>query len=74
MSATLQVENFVENKKLFSKPPPVFKVDSRQFPVTIHFNRRTPQDEDYLDAVFKKICKIHTRLPQGKTFDTCLTR
>jgi len=39
-------------------------VDSRQFPVTIHFNKNTPQ-EDYLGEAYKKVCKIHQQLPDG---------
>lgn len=64
MSATLRVEDFTDNQKLFRTPPPVVKVDSRQFPVTIHFNKRTPL-EDYTGEAFHKICKIHRMLPPG---------
>ncbi|KAK7934439.1 hypothetical protein WMY93_005335 [Mugilogobius chulae] len=64
MSATLRVEDFTDNKKLFPTPPPVIKVDSRQFPVTIHFNKRTPLEE-YTSEAFHKICKIHRMLPPG---------
>ncbi|XP_041643342.1 probable ATP-dependent RNA helicase DHX37 [Cheilinus undulatus] len=64
MSATLRVEDFTENTKLFRTPPPVIKVDARQFPVTIHFNKRTPM-EDYTGEVFHKTCKIHRMLPPG---------
>uniref|UniRef100_A0A8C6YD90 Activating signal cointegrator 1 complex subunit 3 n=1 Tax=Naja naja TaxID=35670 RepID=A0A8C6YD90_NAJNA len=46
MSATLRVEDFTANQKLFPVPPPVIQVDARQFPVTVHFNKRTPL-EDY---------------------------
>uniref|UniRef100_A0A8C2FP25 Activating signal cointegrator 1 complex subunit 3 n=1 Tax=Cyprinus carpio TaxID=7962 RepID=A0A8C2FP25_CYPCA len=42
MSATLRVEDFTENKRLFRTPPPVIKVEARQFAVTVHFNKRTP--------------------------------
>lgn len=63
MSATLRVTDFTENEKLFKKPPPVINVESRQFPVTIHFNRTTPKD--YMQDAFKKICKIHKELPPG---------
>ncbi|KAI8141696.1 P-loop containing nucleoside triphosphate hydrolase protein [Fennellomyces sp. T-0311] len=63
MSATLRVTDFTENKTLFDKPPPVINVDARQFPVSIHFNKRTP--DDYVGEAFKKICKIHERLPSG---------
>ncbi|KAL3858338.1 hypothetical protein ACJMK2_012932 [Sinanodonta woodiana] len=64
MSATLRVEDFTENNRLFRDTPPVLKIDSRQFPVTIHFNRRTPQDS-YLHEAYRKICKIHRMLPEG---------
>jgi ATP-dependent RNA helicase DHX37/DHR1 len=65
MSATLRVEDFVGNQQLFPVPPPVIKIDSRQFPVTIHFNKRTPNDHDYLEEAYKKISKIHRELPAG---------
>uniref|UniRef100_A0A3B5KYJ8 RNA helicase n=1 Tax=Xiphophorus couchianus TaxID=32473 RepID=A0A3B5KYJ8_9TELE len=64
MSATLRVEDFTENQKLFQTPPPVIKVDARQFPVTVHFNKRTPL-EDYTGEAFQKTCKIHRMLPPG---------
>lgn len=66
MSATLRVEDFTDNMKLFKAPPPVIKVDARQFPVTVHFNKRTPLDDDYSGEVFHKICKIHRMLPSGE--------
>ncbi|MCI4380964.1 hypothetical protein PGIGA_G00246080 [Pangasianodon gigas] len=64
MSATLRVEDFTENKRLFRTPPPVIKVEARQFPVTVHFNKRTPM-EDYVAEAFRKTCKIHRMLPPG---------
>nr|XP_040052182.1 probable ATP-dependent RNA helicase DHX37 [Gasterosteus aculeatus aculeatus]XP_040052183.1 probable ATP-dependent RNA helicase DHX37 [Gasterosteus aculeatus aculeatus] len=64
MSATLCVEDFTDNAKLFRTPPPVIKVDARQYPVTIHFNKRTPLD-DYAVETFHKTCKIHRMLPPG---------
>lgn len=63
MSATLRLEDFTENKWLFKVTPPVIKVDTRQFPVTVHFNKRT--NENYLKDAFNKTCKIHTTLPEG---------
>ncbi|CAH0696581.1 unnamed protein product [Spodoptera exigua] len=63
MSATLRVEDFTENTRLFKDPPPVIKIDARQFPVTKHFNKNT--NSDYLKEAFKKTVKIHTRLPEG---------
>ncbi|PIO30903.1 hypothetical protein AB205_0055960, partial [Aquarana catesbeiana] len=48
MSATLRIEDFTENKRLFPVPPPVIK--------------RTPLD-DYTGECFRKICKIHRMLP-----------
>ncbi|XP_020860011.1 LOW QUALITY PROTEIN: putative ATP-dependent RNA helicase DHX37 [Phascolarctos cinereus] len=64
MSATLRVEDFTQNSRLFSVPPPVVKVDARQFPVTVHFNKRTPL-HDYSGECFRKVCKIHRMLPPG---------
>ncbi|XP_017506592.1 probable ATP-dependent RNA helicase DHX37 isoform X2 [Manis javanica] len=64
MSATLRVEDFTQNQRLFANPPPVIKVESRQFPVTVHFNKRTPL-EDYSGECFRKVCKIHRMLPAG---------
>ncbi|XP_072271861.1 probable ATP-dependent RNA helicase DHX37 [Pyxicephalus adspersus] len=64
MSATLRVEDFTENKRLFPVSPPVIKVEARQFPVTVHFNKRTPLD-DYTGECYRKICKIHRMLPAG---------
>uniref|UniRef100_A0A673VE23 DEAH-box helicase 37 n=1 Tax=Suricata suricatta TaxID=37032 RepID=A0A673VE23_SURSU len=64
MSATLRVEDFTQNQRLFAQPPPVIKVESRQFPVTVHFNKRTPL-EDYSGECFRKVCKIHRMLPPG---------
>ncbi|KAI5638778.1 oligonucleotide/oligosaccharide-binding (OB)-fold domain-containing protein [Phthorimaea operculella] len=63
MSATLRVEDFTENTRLFKEPPPIIKIDARQFPVTIHFNKHTYSD--YLKEAYKKAVKIHTRLPEG---------
>ena len=66
MSATLRVEDFTENDRLFKRKeliPPVIKVDSRQFSVAIHFNKQTY--DDYLAEAFRKVCKIHRRLPEG---------
>ncbi len=63
MSATLRNSDFVENAALFSTPPPVIKVPARQYPVTVHFNRRT--SSDYVNDAIRKASKIHTRLPPG---------
>ncbi|KAK4290124.1 hypothetical protein Pmani_036961 [Petrolisthes manimaculis] len=64
MSATLRIEDFTENNRLFKNfKPPVMKVDSRMFEVTIHYNKRTT--EDYVGEAYKKACKIHRQLPEG---------
>lgn len=52
-----------ENKRLFAAPPPVIKVPARQFPVSIHFSRRT-ELHDYVGAAIKKVL-IHL---QERTF------
>ena len=59
MSATLRVEDFTENARLFKVTPPVVKVESRQFPVTVHFNKRTPLI-DYVTEAYKKVSKRKT--------------
>lgn len=65
MSATLRVSDFTENKVLFpAKPPPVISVNARQYPVTVHFNKRTPLN-DYVTAAYNKVCQIHRKLPGG---------
>ena len=63
MSATLRVSDFSENSTLFKNPPPIINVQARQYPVSIHFNKKT--NYDYLDEAFKKVCKIHRKLPEG---------
>ncbi|KAG7355850.1 ATP-dependent helicase HrpA [Nitzschia inconspicua] len=65
MSATLRVEDFTKNEKLFSScPPAVVTVPGRTHPVTIHHSKVTELD-DYETAAFKKVCKIHRKLPRG---------
>lgn len=64
MSATLRVEDFTKNRQLFKVPPPVLSVETRQFPVTIHFNKYTT--DDYVKEAYNKTIKIHTKLPEGK--------
>lgn len=63
MSATLRVSDFSENQALFATPPPVLKVEARQYPVAVHFNKRTALN--YTEEAFRKTCKIHQRLPRG---------
>lgn len=63
MSATLRVDDFTANPALFTTPPPVIHISARQHPVTLHFSRRTVSD--YVTEAYKKVCKIHSRLPPG---------
>lgn len=63
MSATLRVTDFTENKTLFSTPPPVLQAEGRQYPVTMHFARKT--HHDYVEEAFRKICRGHKKLPPG---------
>ncbi|RPB05677.1 P-loop containing nucleoside triphosphate hydrolase protein [Choiromyces venosus 120613-1] len=63
MSATLRVSDFTENQRLFPAPPPLLKAEARQHPVSIHFSRRTVSE--YPEEIYKKVCKIHRRLPPG---------
>lgn len=55
MSATLRVEDFASNERLFPQPPPIVRVPARQYPVTVHFARRTEM-HDYVGAAFGKVC------------------
>lgn len=64
MSATLRVTDFVDNKRLFAAPPPVFAIEARQFPVSSHFSRRTVLG-DYVDEAADKVVRIHKKLPRG---------
>ncbi|KAJ2804411.1 putative ATP-dependent RNA helicase DHR1, partial [Coemansia furcata] len=65
MSATLRVDDFVKNARLFPTPPPVINVQSRQHSVRVHFNRRTPAPGQHIGEVISKVAKIHQRLPDG---------
>ncbi|SCV72455.1 BQ2448_3992 [Microbotryum intermedium] len=69
MSATLRVSDFAENSTLFPTPPPVLHVNARQHPVTIHFARKT--HHDYLEQAYKKVARIHARLPPGGVLVFC---
>lgn len=64
MSATLRVEDFTSNSKMFPSPPPVVQVPARQFPVTVHFSAKT-ELLDYIGCAEKKVCAIHRKLPGG---------
>ena len=63
MSATLRVSDFTGNSKLFKMAPPVINVETRQYPVTIHFQKNTPKD--YISEAFKKTVQFHSKLPEG---------
>ncbi|KAF9092899.1 putative ATP-dependent RNA helicase DHR1 [Mortierella sp. AD031] len=44
---------------------PVVSVDVKKiYGLTVHFNKRTPE-VDYVTEAFKKVSKIHSRLPEG---------
>lgn len=64
MSATLRVEDFISGQRLFRDPPPVIEVPTRQFPVTVHFSKRT-EIVDYIGQAYKKVLAIHKKLPHG---------
>ena len=44
--------------------PPHLQVPARQYPVTVHFSRRT-ELLDYVSAAFRKVVRIHRELPAG---------
>lgn len=63
MSATLRVDDFVKNSRLFATPPPIINVQARRFKVTDHFAIST--NENYVSEAFTKVCQIHASLPHG---------
>ncbi|KAK3622084.1 putative ATP-dependent RNA helicase DHR1 [Elasticomyces elasticus] len=64
MSATLRVTDFTENQRLFRDgPPPMVEAEGRQFPVTVHFSRRTQRD--YTVETVEKVARGHRKLPPG---------
>ncbi|KAK0353089.1 putative ATP-dependent RNA helicase DHR1 [Friedmanniomyces endolithicus] len=64
MSATLRVADFVENTRLFQNgPPPIIEAEGRQYPVTVHFSRRTQRD--YAAETVEKVARGHRKLPPG---------
>ncbi|KAI1911748.1 putative ATP-dependent RNA helicase DHR1 [Ophidiomyces ophidiicola] len=64
MSATLRISDFIQNSNLFKHgPPPLVQAEGRQYPVTVHFARRTHRD--YIEEAYRKICKGHRKLPAG---------
>lgn len=63
MSATLKIDDFLSNEKLFENPPPLIKIQAKTYPVNIYFNKITP--DDYIEDMLKKVRKIHLNLPMG---------
>ncbi|KAJ5280069.1 ATP-dependent RNA helicase DHR1 [Penicillium angulare] len=64
MSATLRISDFTENRGLFRQgPPPLVQAEGRQYPVTVHFARRTHRD--YVEEAFRKVSRGHRKLPGG---------
>ncbi|KTW26103.1 hypothetical protein T552_02997 [Pneumocystis carinii B80] len=64
MSATLRIDDFINNNKLFNPPPVLIKIGARQYPVSIHFSRKTVH-LNYVEKSFEIVCKIHRKLPPG---------
>lgn len=65
MSATLRVEDFTGNSNLFSScQTGVVTIPGRTYPVTIHHSKFT-ELVNYEDEAFRKVCKIHRKLPNG---------
>lgn len=64
MSATLRIADFMDNPNLFRNgAPPLLQAEGRQYPVSIHFARRTQRD--YLEETFQKVSRGHQKLPPG---------
>lgn len=64
MSATLRISDFMQNSNLFRNgAPPLVQAEGRQYPVTVHFSRRTHRD--YVEEAFRKVSRGHRKLPHG---------
>lgn len=64
MSATLRVQDFTGNARLFRDgAPPIVQAEGRQYAVTIHFSRRTQRD--YIAETVSKVARGHRKLPAG---------
>jgi len=65
MSATLDTTVLLEgaSSPFAGVDVPCVSAESRQFPVTCHFSRRT--ESNYMEQAFEKVKKIHKRLPAG---------
>ncbi|KAJ6177967.1 hypothetical protein N7519_008428, partial [Penicillium mononematosum] len=64
MSATLRISDFTENPSLFRDgAPPLVQAEGRQYPVAVHFSRRTQRD--YVEDAFRKVSRGHRKLPAG---------
>ncbi|OGM50273.1 DEAH-box RNA helicase (Dhr1) [Aspergillus bombycis] len=64
MSATLRISDFTQNPNLFRQgPPPLVQAEGRQYPVTVHFSRRTRRD--YVEEAYRKVSRGHRKLPPG---------
>ena len=64
MSATLRISDFTQNASLFRQgPPPLVQAEGRQYPVTVHFARRTHRD--FVEEAFRKVSRGHRKLPPG---------
>ena len=61
MSATLRMDDFTANRRLFPLAPPLLHVPARQYPVTLHFNRRTELD-DFVGAAHHKVAVLQSTL------------
>ncbi|XP_018651171.1 putative atp-dependent RNA helicase [Schistosoma mansoni] len=71
MSATLKVDDFAENRRLFPhKPPPVIHIESRQYPVPNWLARAFPKMDDQKVNVTNERCnKTHKHQKEKKKLE-----
>lgn len=65
MSATLRVEDFLNNPNLFEKPPPLINVEGRMYPVRMQFSSKTPNFEEMMDTVKNFVDQLHEKMSPG---------
>jgi ATP-dependent RNA helicase DHX37/DHR1 len=60
MSATLRLDDFVGNTRLFpDEQPTVIHVEARQYPVDVHFQKETCEVSAVVETCARKVRKIH---------------
>ena len=63
MSATLEQQGLLDNRKLFPSRPRVLELSRKMFPVAVHMEPLSV--DDYVEAAARKVVEIHTKSGTG---------